>query len=402
MSSKKLLFVTTHNLATNPRLFKEIQLAIEQAFEVEVVCFEFNNWSYNYNKELLKQLNGIKVHIIQAGRKPFWPWFISSSKEWLYRKLSTFIILPTHLLSQAVSKRSDLLIKELQQISDVNLIIAHNPGALWPAVQYAKKNNCRAAFDVEDYHPGEGNDPAFQKNVSALLKRLLPQISYVSFASPLIQKETEKLTNAATDNWFTVMNYFPAKQFNYPVKLSGEKIKLVWFSQNINFNRGLETVLTAFAKKDYLAELHLYGNMHKDFYEQFVKKVVGVIVHGPLPQDQLHGVLNQYDVGLALEPGKDNNNLLAVSNKMIAYLQSGLFIIASNTPAQSDLLNKYPGSGIVVDLVENEFDKVLEAVIGKLNDIRKGREQRFVMNQHGCWEHESVSLLKYWDQIIDG
>ena len=43
-------------------------------------------------------------------------------------------------------------------------------------------------------------------------------------------------------------------------------------------------------------------------------------------------------MGLALEPGKDLNNKLATSNKLLLYLLGGLAIAATNVPGQRAIL----------------------------------------------------------------
>ncbi|MBS1756688.1 MAG: hypothetical protein JSU03_05375, partial [Bacteroidetes bacterium] len=53
----RILFISTHNLATNPRLVKEIELALANGFSVEVVCFIFRNWSYAINEQMIERLS---------------------------------------------------------------------------------------------------------------------------------------------------------------------------------------------------------------------------------------------------------------------------------------------------------------------------------------------------------
>ena len=75
--SKKILFLTTNNLATNPRLVKEIRLALSFGYIAELICFEFDNWSKELNTELMQQMVGVNIISIPAGRYPFIYWFVS-------------------------------------------------------------------------------------------------------------------------------------------------------------------------------------------------------------------------------------------------------------------------------------------------------------------------------------
>lgn len=402
VAAKKILFITTHNLATNPRIFKEIKLAIKHGFDVEVVCFEFDNWSYHYNKELLKELKATaKIHTIQAGRKPFWPWFISTGKEWLYRKIGLLSSISNSFLSLAVSRRSDQLIRVLKKIEYTDLVIAHNPGALWPAIWFSKRINCKAGFDVEDYHPGETNDIYLKKMTENLLKRFLPQMDYLSFASSLIKNEIEKLIPDTNSNCLTVLNYFSAGEFIQPTEPNTGIVKFVWFSQHIGFNRGLEKIIPVFNQMEGKAEFHLFGHVNDDFYRQYLGEAKNIILHKPLPQVELHQELLRFDIGLAIEPGRDLNNQLAVSNKLLAYLQAGLFVIATDTPAQKDLLDQYPGNGIGFNIKQNKFKEIAGQIISEIDDIRNDRLNRYLRNRDLSWENESNRLLHQWNQLTN-
>ena len=141
----KLLFISTLNLATNPRLFKEIELALDNGFEVEVVCFEFDNWSYTFNQQLKEKVSRAKFTIIPAGRSPFWPWAGSVFLEKAFRFAGKFVSLPDWALSHAVSRRSVLLTRAVKKISEeFDLVIGHNPGALYPA--FLRRKDCDATL----------------------------------------------------------------------------------------------------------------------------------------------------------------------------------------------------------------------------------------------------------------
>ena len=113
----KILFVSTLNLATNPRFVKEIKLALTNGFSAEVICFEFDNWSYDFNRQLVGELSGAKFHIIPAGRKPFLPWAASVVWEKFYRLTGALIPLPPALRSKGISRRSGLLVKEIKKLN---------------------------------------------------------------------------------------------------------------------------------------------------------------------------------------------------------------------------------------------------------------------------------------------
>lgn len=340
----------------------------------------------------------MKIFSIPAGRKPLLPWLLSVATESILRISGSIFSLPVPALSQSVSRRSNLLIKELNKVSNPDWVIGHNPGAIWPVLYAAKKFNCRAGFDVEDYHPGEGNNKYLQSLVKKLMVRLLPKMDYVSFAAPLIFEQVNAEMDFNLTKWLTIPNYFPASDFAEPTILVDQPLKLVWFSQNISAGRGLELVLPIIKKAAVKLELHLIGNLDQDFYKNHLKEISNVLLHPPMKQYELHQSLGQFDIGLALEPAKDKNNELAVSNKILAYLQAGLFVVATNTPAQESYLKEFPGHGICFDYRANNAETVFEKIIDEVNTIRSQRITRYKNFENRNWESTSQELLATWNK----
>ena len=74
--SKKILFISSANLTTNPRLQKELKLAVNQGYEVDFVGFFSDNWSDRVDEKIIKNINA-NFSYISATRKPFFKWFVS-------------------------------------------------------------------------------------------------------------------------------------------------------------------------------------------------------------------------------------------------------------------------------------------------------------------------------------
>ncbi len=394
-----ILFISTHNLASNPRLVKEMQLALDNGFTVEVICFRFRNWSYAINHRLLDSFRAraVKFHCIEAGKEGGMGWFFSVLYEKYYRLAARIYKLKGYKLAMAVSRRNYLLIRALKKIKQADRVIGHNPGALYATAFAAKKLKASAGFDVEDYHPGEGHDIFLQGLTRQFMQELLPAMDYVSFAAPLIREAVKNDVGMEGSNWITVMNYFPAAEFVAPKNIEGP-LQLVWFSQNISGGRGLEYILPVFKNFTGQIELHLYGHVDESFYETHVKGIENVLLHKPVPQKELHSGLSSFDIGLALEPKKDLNNDLAVSNKLLAYLQAGLFVLATNTRAQKQLLNSMAGHGFITELEARAFENTLQELLDKKEDIRFEARNRFEKIKKMCWEEEAKGLLNYMQQ----
>jgi hypothetical protein len=397
----KILFITTHNLVSNPRLVKEIKLALQHNYKVEVICYIFRNWSYEMNEDLRKDLKSQNVvfHCLEAGKEGATQWLGSVTKEKWNRLLAKTFSLKNSKLANAVSRRNHGLVNTVKKIKSANWVIGHNPGALWATIYAGKKLNCKMGFDVEDYHPGEGHNQHLQQLTKDLMQQVLPKMDYVSFAAPLIMEAVEKDLKYNDTNWFTILNYFPANEFALPeTNLSGP-IKLVWFSQNINVGRGLELILPFVKSNPEKVELHLYGNVNEDFKKKYLEGLNNIFLHGAVSQIKLHGELANFDIGLALDIPTHKNRELAVTNKLLAYLQAGLYVLASDTKSQESFMASFPDMGICFDYAKNDSKKILETILRKMDSIRSNKRERFGKFKNNNWETESKKLVNTWDSF---
>ncbi|RZK26078.1 MAG: hypothetical protein EOO43_03830 [Flavobacterium sp.] len=393
----RILFLTTHNLATNPRLVKEMRLALDNKYSVEVICFSFDNWSSKYNNSLLDEFSAVKFHIISATRKPFIPWLTSVLLEKFSRLcFKIFRNLPISLIAFGVSRRSLLLERRLKDVTIPDIVVAHNPGSLWATLKAKQRFSCKIGFDVEDYHPGEGNNRLFQSLSARILELSLPKMDYVTFASPLIQSAVSEIVDSRGKNWKTVLNYFSSPEFSRPISIEGP-LKMIWFSQHIDAGRGLELIFPVIKMVGFNYELHLVGNLNKGFYQRELLENSNIVVHSSMSQNQLHDFLKEFDIGLALEDSANINRDICLTNKILSYLQAGLFILATNTKAQSQLLKEYNNHGIIFKNSVLSLKMELESIALKINSIRERKNERYESFLEKNWESESAILLNLWD-----
>lgn len=394
---KKILFITTTNLAANPRLTKELQLAIDNGFKATVIQFRVGNWSDEKTMSLQTGFKEVKFIQLSALRHPLLPWVFGSLLEKLLQWLPGWL-LKGYWLSVAVNKRTVLLSAAIKKNSEhFDWVIAHNPGSFYPAMKAAQKMGAGLGIDVEDYHPGESNQPGTIRRMIRLMKNILPKASYCSFASPLIREKVEKEITSDISKKIVLLNGFPENEFKLPVTINQERLQCVWFSQFIDNNRGLETVIPVIDSLYPAVELHLIGYLNKEFAEQFLENKCGIVCHGSMTQQELHFFLTQCDIGLAVEPGRDINNQLAISNKLMAYVQAGLFIIASHTPAQDLFLTNSQLDYLQTDLSPEDLKKQLEQLIQNKTSIRESRPVRFEKGKNYSWENIVIPLLDVWN-----
>lgn len=397
----RILFISTHNLATNPRMVKEINLAIEAGQNVSVLCCSFDNWSKTINDTIKETLlPSIDYYEVAGNRKPLFMWLLSTlvvdvaqiAKHILPKKVS--------LLSYVSNKRSWLLLRALRKIKEKpDLVIAHNPGSFYPALVASKRYNVPMGIDLEDYHPGETTDKRKEQDLARLMQIILPEAKYITAASPLILTWTERRLGKLDISKEIILNYFSEKEFSFQENTTEGKLKLAWYSQNIAAGRGLEEIIPLISEDNDL-ELHLFGNMDSEFNRLWIKGSENIWVHEPLLQSDLHKELGKFDVGLALESPLSNfNRNLCLTNKILAYFQAGLYILATDTLAQKEFIDEHPEHGSISSLERSELRRNLQQLKCRKKEIRNERPMRFKNAADFSWEKESQKLQLLWQKF---
>lgn len=391
---KKMLFVTSNNLTTNPRLFKELQAV---SGKKEFIGFRLGNWSDSIDKGT--ELVSLRKYYLDTSKKSIVSWLISGVVEKLAKRLYPFFPKSIKLAAYATSKRSFLLHRFLRKHKSIpEFVVAHNLPALYPAYKFAVKHKIPLFFDVEDYYPGERCSLLDKQLREFLMRTLLPKCQEVTFASPLIKLETEKLMGKQYQECAVVNNSFFSSEFSEPLVTAGGKLKFVWFSQNIAAGRGLEEFLAAADDFTDSIELTLIGNAYSDFTSKLLQGREYVYINEPLLQSELHKKLSEYDVGLALEISKvDINKNAALSNKIFAYAQAGLHVLATNTDAQKLFMADHPVLGLVCGQTVNEMKEAIKGLIINKADIQQSGTERFEYSKRLAFENEIPKLRKIWE-----
>ena len=383
---KRILFITSTNLAANPRLVRELRLATSEGYDTTVLQFIVGNWSDSMTAELQKEFGKTCFYNIFAMRDPLAPWLLSTVFEKLLRLLPAEL-LTDKMLSISINKRSMLLIQALKGLDIAfDWVIAHNPASFYPAMYFSRKFKIALGIDIEDYHPGEAHSRNMRNRICRLMNMILPEARYASFASELIRNAVVQDVSGIPKTSLLILNGSPRIEFTHTDIPQQDSLRLVWFSQHIDHGRGLESVLQIIEQIPQV-ELHLIGSVSKSYYEKFLANKSNVKYHEPLSQRDLHLSLANYDVGLAIEPGRDPNNQYAVSNK----------ILASHTPGQDRFLENHEQKGYLqTDLDADSLECSIRHLVLIRGDIRKYRKERFLSGRSYDWEVISKELITVW------
>jgi len=161
--------------------------------------------------------------------------------------------------------------------------------------------------------------------------------------------------------------------------------------------------------RDYRIELHLLGSCTEEVKISFANlaKTEGLynalFYHEPIPADDIFSFATKFDIGLATELSIPFNRNICLTNKIFTYIQSGLAIIASDTNAQTLLMEKYPNMGMIYK--KNDPKSLSQIIKNYLDDrellpVHQKQAYKYateVLN----WELESKKFLSIVEQTLN-
>jgi len=328
----------------------------------------------------------------------------------LIHKIAKLVIYKTAYFNYgsdiAVARSARLLKKEVKK-HKADLYIAHNLGALPATVKAAEFYKKPCGFDAEDFHRQEVDDDVNSYNFklsSYIEDKYLPSVNYITASSPLIAEKYALLYKRTVTS---ILNVFPKTPVHLITRNKNKPLKLFWFSQTIGPNRGLELIIEAIGLAKIVSELHLLGQPADGYKQQLSRLAQGAGIanynlyfYEPIKADQIFNVASQFDIGLASEASVCLNRNISLTNKLFTYIQSGLAVAASNTPAQSALISQYPQIGKIysnakeLSMVLTGYDKNRELLFQTKNEAFKvGQNQ---LN----WENERQKFLTVIENVL--
>lgn len=391
--TSEILFITTGNLATNPRLVKEFE-TLKNNVKCHVMYFLSDDWSMALTKEI--KLRNPEVNFIEIDRKKV---FLETLVSRVIHKMAIvfngFFENNTQICAFANNdKAPQLWFRSNRLFRNVNLsrVIAHNLGAFYPAYILAINSSIKLQLDIEDYHPGEAlyfNKKHEYQNRIVIMQSAFNIADAITYASQGIKLKCETIFNFKQQTKRAVIiNCFRSVDFGEPIA-TNEKLNFVWFSQNISPKRGLEEVFEV-AKEFLDIKFHLIGNPNPSFIQR-MEISDNVAIHPPMSQHNLHKFLSKMDVGLALEiRDADGNRDICLTNKFLAYAQAGLFILATDTFGQTHFLKKLgKQAGIIIETSLSDEIRQLDRELLQL----RFKVERWKRAKAFSWETQS-SILK--------
>ncbi len=404
---KKVVLVTSAQPAINPRTVKEANTLSNSGYDVTVIYTYKIDWAFEAEKNIIPLANWDGI---LAGGNPYSQkilYYYTKIRQRIFVYLNEIGLQKFNIAEHTQNRCYTEQLKIAKKLK-ADIYIGHNLGALPIVVKAAEYGKRKAAFDFEDYHRNEYQvtDVPRRKRIEFLEKKYVSKVSYISFSSPAIKEEVLKDFPRYIGKTLTLLNSFPLeKESNYTCMKTGQ-LRLLWFSQTVGPNRGLECLFEALLKlQDPNISLTIAGRVREDVidtYTSLSKQILGPVEFaGVLQPHLLHKLALKHDVGLALEPGFSRNNSIALSNKIFTYVLAGNAVIFSETEAQKEF-NDTAKAGL--SFPPDDVD-ALAACIRKYTDIELLQAQK----QHNLilartkynWELESEKLLEVISEMED-
>jgi glycosyltransferase involved in cell wall biosynthesis len=335
-------------------LVKEADALSEAGYDVHVICTHWSSWADKTDKELFQARSWSSCRSV--GGHP-----IESPAEYVWTRIRHGLSRRTvkHGLKfaqkWALSRGSADLARAAKETT-ADLYIAHNVGALAPAVDAAATHQSLVGFDIEDFHSAMNPvsmSPADKGLIESLERKYLPRCDYLTASSPgIAQAYADKYDLKLP---VTILNVFPLSHRPSELRTNraGNPMTVYWFSQTIGEHRGLESIVRALGLlSDCEIELHLRGQLQSGFQNRLFRfanncglNAEKIVFHNPAPPDQMVRLSSQYDIGVALEPRDGLNGELCISNKLFTYLIAGNAIIATDTVGQKSIVDSLGSAG---------------------------------------------------------
>ena len=246
----RILFITTKQPSTNPRMRKSADALAGDGHTVHVLYAYNTKWADEADEEILngshwssERIGGhpdnvpLLFHATRIARKIYET--VGNVKRGLCRGYGGYI-------RRGSRWKPDL-------------IIGHNPGALGPLSTLGSLLNVPVLFDAEDFHRGETSPGSISsKIVSRLENDILPQLRTITAASPLIAKAYKILYPNLEIH--AINNAFPVKYLHKEPTRNESNLSVAWFSQVVGLDRGLEEFLNSLKfLKDLELSIHIIG-----------------------------------------------------------------------------------------------------------------------------------------------
>jgi len=386
----RISIVTSGHVSTNPRVWREADALAGGGHEVTVIGVCFDPMQAEIDKEMLSTRSWIYQAAADLRSHSLW----HRGRARVGRTLLAGNVRDPYALGYAVDR---VLTSAIKQKAD--LTITHLEVAMWVGAKLHKRG-FRVGVDIEDWY----SESKAETNTSrARFLRALEQdiLNRSVHATTMSHAMADALTvRYQCPKPKVVYNSVPYFAGCGSVGATASPVRLMWFSQTLGRDRGLQDVFAALPllKGDWTLELRANASFDmRSWIDSQVAPALRSRVHiePTVPPEQLSCVVAKCDIGLAPEPPSCGNKALTIANKVFQYLQCGLLVAASDTAGQREILTAFRQGGCLYS--SGESSSLADILNSWLNDpVRlKASKQAIASeaNQRFAYERQARTLL---------
>ena len=387
--------VTSGHFSTSPRVIKEADALAAAGFDVEVFGVRYDPFQAELDDSLAPRTwRFTPVADLTAKASQSWPRFWFRTRRKLGELVGRWLVPDPHALGFAMKRMVERTLKRAAKLT-----ILHLEPALWVGCQLAKRG-LAVGVDIEDWH---SESPSWVGE--AKLRRMVARYERAALANARHRTTTSHALAEALAASFGIA----APEVVYNSTSSGGRLspapegdlRLFWFSQTVGFGRGLELLFDALATIDRGWTLTLLGRCAPEVQESLLSRLPDasrgqVAFAGFVKPGELHAEASRHDVGLALETADCLNHDLTASNKIFQCLQAGLYVLATATAGQSEVLRRLPENGRTFAVGDcAALAALVREAIAVRENLRKTRAQRAVAaDAQFAYEHSAKVLVE--------
>ena len=397
-TKRSILILSSSHLCRNPRVLKEATTLAEAGYEVTVLSVSSHPVYEQVDRELMRSRPFRRITLDYTASN------LRTRCAHVSQRLGTRIarLLCARLgIETAASLGPARALRQQARRLPVDLTIAHTEIPLWIAQEMIKDGR-RVAVDLEDWY-SEDLLPADRRHRPVNLLRqaeqfVLRHASYVSVPSPVMANVLHSIHGG--NRPVILHNSFPLQPD--PRKSSAADPAapgFIWFSQTLGPGRGLEEFLHAWGGTSSPSSVILVGEDRHGYRETLRARVpqshqTRMSFHDLVPPDSLPGLIARHDIGLALETPLNRNRDLAVTNKILQYLNAGLAVVATPTAGQREVLAHGPEAGVFLGNDAAANARLLDELLSDRARLQARQQAaRRLAETRYCWEHDRQTLL---------
>lgn len=392
----KIAIVTAGHLSTCPRMLKAADALAEEGHDVHVVSTRATPWATEADVSVRERRAGKwRWSVVDYGRSgaPLTYVLSGAKQKWSNQMARWRPTIPFPMAAKAICRVYDELVRAALE-TGADFFYGGTVGGIGVSFEAARRAGREYALDLEDFYSGNEADDFVSALVECVEAHVVEGARFLTAASAGIADAYRTKYGVAPT---VVHNVFPLPREAPGTTPSPDTLKLYWFSQTIGCGRGLEDVVEAIRRGDVAAELHLRGSADAAFLARLRSRASGngsklrLAVRPPAPPDDMIGLLEGYDVGLATEQAGSVNREICLTNKALTYVLGGLALVMTETAGHRPLIEELGDS--CIHYAPGDVDRLasglkrLAADRGFLERCRRASWEAARRRWH--WEHAS-------------